>query len=59
MKVIVFGATGKTGQHLLRAALAQGHKVTAFGRSVERIDIDDPALAVSYTHLTLPTICSV
>ena len=44
MKVIVFGATGKTGQHLLRAALAQGHKVTAFGRSVERIDIDDPAL---------------
>lgn len=44
MKVIVFGATGKTGQHVLRAALAQGHEVTAFGRSVDRIDIDDPAL---------------
>jgi len=44
MKVIVFGATGKTGQHVLRAALTQGHEVTAFGRSVDRIDIDDPAL---------------
>jgi len=44
MKVIVFGATGKTGQHVLRAALAAGHEVTAFGRSVDRIDIDDPAL---------------
>lgn len=46
MKVIVFGATGKTGQHVLRAALAQGHEVTAFGRSVDRININDPALAV-------------
>ena len=44
MKVIVFGATGKTGQHVLHAALAAGHEVTAFGRSVDRIDIDDPAL---------------
>ena len=47
MKVIVFGATGKTGQHVLRAALAKGHEVTAFGRSIDRIDIDDPAL---HTH---------
>ncbi len=46
MKVIVFGATGKTGQHVLDAALAQGHEVTAFGRSVDRININDPALAV-------------
>lgn len=44
MKVIVFGATGKTGQHVVCAALAQGHGVTAFGRSVDRIDIDDSAL---------------
>jgi len=44
MRVIVFGATGKTGQHVLRAALSRGHEVTAFGRSVDRIDIDDPAL---------------
>ena len=44
MKVIVFGATGKTGQHVLRAALTRGHEVTAFGRSIDRIDIEDPAL---------------
>lgn len=46
MRVIVFGATGKTGQHVLGAALDAGHHVTAFGRSVERIDRDDPALQV-------------
>ena len=46
MNVIVFGATGKTGQHVIDAALAQGHEVTAFGRSVDRIDINDRALAV-------------
>lgn len=46
MKVIVFGATGNTGQHVLRVALAAGHGVTAFGRSVDRIDIDDPALEI-------------
>lgn len=44
MKVIVFGATGKTGKHVLHAALTAGHEVTAFGRSVDRIDITDPAL---------------
>ena len=44
MRVIVFGATGKTGQHVVRAALAAGHRVTAFGRSIERIKIDAPAL---------------
>lgn len=46
MKVIVFGATGMTGQHVLKAAIAAGHQVTAFGRSVERIDIDDNALEI-------------
>lgn len=46
MRVIVFGATGKTGQLVLRSAIAAGHQVTAFGRSVDRLDIDDPALTV-------------
>ena len=44
MRVIVFGATGKTGQHVLRSALAAGHEVTGFGRSIDRIEIDDPSL---------------
>lgn len=38
MKVIVFDATGKTGQHVRRAALAQSHEVTTFGaKSIKRL----------------------
>lgn len=44
MRVVVFGATGKTGQHVLRAALSEGDEVTAFGRSIDRIEINDPGL---------------
>ena len=35
MKVIVFGATGKTGDHCWRKAVAASYYVTVFGRSVE------------------------
>lgn len=35
MKVVVFGSTGKTGDHCWRKAVAAGHEVTVFGRSVE------------------------
>ena len=38
MRVIVFGATGRTGRHVLRLALDRGHEVTAFGRSADRLD---------------------
>lgn len=33
MKLLVVGAAGKTGQHLVQKALAQGHEVTALVRS--------------------------
>ena len=36
MKVVVFGATGKTGDLAWRKAADAGHDVTVFGRSVER-----------------------
>jgi putative NADH-flavin reductase len=32
MKIIVFGATGRTGKEIVRQALEQGHTVTAFVR---------------------------
>ncbi|MFO0595028.1 MAG: SDR family oxidoreductase [Myxococcaceae bacterium] len=33
MKVLVIGATGGTGKHLVRKLLEQGHEVTAFARN--------------------------
>ena len=38
MRLIVFGATGKTGQHVWRNALDRGHDVTAFARSPHKIE---------------------
>ena len=38
MKLIVFGATGKTGQHVWQNALDQGYDVTVFARSAHRIE---------------------
>lgn len=38
MKIVVFGATGKTGQPVCQKALAEGHTVTAFTRSASKID---------------------
>lgn len=38
MKLIVYGATGKTGQHVCRNALERGHDVTAFTRSPHKIE---------------------
>lgn len=38
MKVIVIGATGQIGRLTLKAVAAEGHAVTAFGRSVDRIE---------------------
>jgi putative NADH-flavin reductase len=32
MKLVIFGASGGTGQHLVQQALAEGHGVTAFVR---------------------------
>ena len=48
MKLVVFGATGKTGLEVVKGALAQGHEVSAFVREPSKISIDDD-------HLTLVT----
>ncbi|NDJ55114.1 MAG: SDR family oxidoreductase [Chloroflexi bacterium] len=38
MNVTIFGATGRTGRHLVEQALAAGHQVTAFARSPSKLD---------------------
>jgi putative NADH-flavin reductase len=46
MKIVVFGASGKTGKHVVRQALEAGHQVTAFVRSPEKLGIEHPNLVV-------------
>ncbi len=37
MKVIIFGATGSVGKHVVEQSLEQGHQVTAFARSPDKV----------------------
>ena len=46
MRVIIFGASGKTGQHTWRYALKQGHTVTVFARSTNKIVSNDANLYI-------------
>jgi len=39
MKLLIIGATGGTGQHLVEQALKLGHTVTAFVRTPSKLDI--------------------
>jgi putative NADH-flavin reductase len=44
MKLTVFGATGRTGRHLLAEGARRGHRLTAFARRPQAVD-DRTALA--------------
>lgn len=46
MKLVIFGATGKIGRHLVRQALEEGHEVTAFVRSPEKLGKPEKNLRV-------------
>ena len=39
MKIVVFGASGRTGLQVVEQALAAGHQVTAFVRTPSKIGI--------------------
>jgi putative NADH-flavin reductase len=39
MKLTIFGASGGTGKHLVRNALARGHDVVAYVRTPDKLDI--------------------
>ena len=44
MRVIVFGATSQLGRQVWRKALDAGHQVTVFGRAVQELSEEEPAL---------------
>ena len=46
MNILVFGATGPTGQQVLRQALGQGHAVTAFVRDPATLPTNEKRLRV-------------
>jgi putative NADH-flavin reductase len=46
MKIAFFGGSGRTGIHVVRQALAKGHKVVALVRSPEKLNIEDDNLIV-------------
>lgn len=46
MKLLVFGATGRTGLPLVRQALDAGHEVIAFARTPSKLNITHPKLTV-------------
>ncbi|MDX9865037.1 MAG: SDR family oxidoreductase [Anaerolineaceae bacterium] len=52
MKLLILGASGRTGQHLVKQALAAGHQVTALVRTPEKLDVKDDALTIVQGDVT-------
>ena len=46
MRVVIFGATGRTGRPLVRQALERGYEVTAFARDPRKLDMSDANLTL-------------
>ena len=46
MKLVIFGATGKTGLEIVKQALEGGHEVTAFVRDPARLAIENENLSI-------------
>jgi putative NADH-flavin reductase len=46
MRVVVFGATGKTGHHLVAQALSAGHEVRAFVRNASKLPVRHERLQI-------------
>lgn len=46
MRVLVFGATGGVGRHVIEQGLGRGHEVTAFVRGPSGLDVEQERLTV-------------
>ncbi len=49
---LVFGATGRTGNHFVSIALQEGHRVIAFVRNPEKMNIQNPDLKLIKGSIT-------
>lgn len=55
MKVLVFGASGKTGREVVRQALARGYTVTAYVRDTSRLPLAHANLRLVTGEIGNPT----
>ena len=46
MKILVFGASGATGNNLVSQGVGKGHRITAFVRDSSRLKIEDKNLSI-------------
>lgn len=46
MKIIVFGASGRLGQHVVKQALEKGYEVTAFVRTPSKLEVNHENLQI-------------
>ncbi|MCK5041193.1 MAG: SDR family oxidoreductase [Sphingomonadales bacterium] len=46
MKLVIFGATGSIGRHIVNQALAQGHEVIVFARTPTALNMNHPNLTL-------------
>jgi putative NADH-flavin reductase len=58
MKLAILGATGKTGGHALRHALAAGHSVRVLARDPAKLVTSDPRLEVVQGDATSAADCA-
>lgn len=55
MKIVIFGASGRTGQHLLTQALESGHTVTACARTPGKISTNHDRLRIMQNDIHHPS----
>jgi putative NADH-flavin reductase len=52
MKIAVFGGTGRTGIHVVKKALAQGHEVVVLARTPEKLTVQDEKFSIVQGDVT-------
>ncbi len=55
MNLVIFGASGRTGRHLIEQALEQGHAVAAFARTPGKIQAKHEKLRIVQGNVLDPT----